>query len=341
MRVLALNAGSSSLKAAVRDEPGAEPVLRVHVERVTGWADAVASVDAEVDRRAPDPAVVVHRFVHGGPRHHAPTRVDEALLADLREASSLAPLHQPIALAVLSAARDHWPGADHVACFDTDFHAGLPEVARRLPVSAALAAQGIRRYGFHGLSVQAVLTARPLMSDAVVAHLGSGCSVTAVGPDRRSRYTSMSFSPSSGMISSTRSGDLDPEIVLHLIEVHGHSPAALRQELNHGAGLVGVSGGLRDMRELLAAPGAEARLAVDMFVASAAMAIASAATTIDPWHHLVFTGGVGENQPELRQRICERLRLGSGVGVETVPADEERVMDSQARTVVAGGRSTS
>ena len=354
MRVLALNAGSSSLKAAVRDAVDAEPTVRIQAERLRTdqasltvdssperpvaetWDAAVDAVADAADDRAPDPDVVVHRIVHGGPRHHRPTVVDDALVTDLEAAVALAPLHQPPALDTLARARTRWPGATHVACFDTGFHADLPEVSRRLPISAALRAQGVRRYGFHGLSVQSVLAARPDLGNLVVAHLGSGCSVTAVGPDRLPRHTSMSFSPDSGMISATRAGDLDPEILLYLIEHHGHSPADLREEVNRRSGLVGISGGLRDLRDLMASDSGDSRLAVEMFVTSAAMAVAAAATTLDDWDALVFTGGVGEHVPAIRAQVCSRLRLSDDVEVLVVPADEQRVMDSQARRLLGG-----
>ncbi|MET0840202.1 MAG: hypothetical protein ABWY19_15570 [Marmoricola sp.] len=352
MRVLALNAGSSSLKAAVRDAPGSEPTVRIHAERLRtpeafvtvdddspqpvgdSWDDALEAVAAAAEERSGSPDVVVHRVVHGGPDHHRPTVVDDALVEDLEAVVALAPLHQPPALATLAAARGRWTGATHVVCFDTGFHADLPEVSRRLPVSETLRAQGVRRYGFHGLVVESVLEQRPELSDVVVAHLGSGCSVTAVGPDRLPRHTSMSFSPDSGMISSTRSGDLDPEILLYLIEHHGHSPGDLREEINRRAGLVGLSGGLRDVRDLLASQTDEAALALEMFVVSAAMAIAAAATTLDPWRHLVFTGGVGEHASAITSRICDRLRLDGQVDVDVVRANEERVMDRHARALL-------
>ena len=352
VRVLALNAGSSSLKAAVRDAADAEPIVRILAERIRTseasltvdgdatrhvaetWDAAVDAVADAADLRAPAPEVVVHRVVHGGPAHHRPTVVDDTLVADLDAVVALAPLHQPPALDTLARARARWPRATHVACFDTGFHADLPEVSRRLPVSETLRAEGVRRYGFHGLSVQSVLAARPGLGNAVVAHLGSGCSVTAVGPDRLPRHTSMSFSPDSGMISSTRAGDLDPEILLYLIEHRGHSPADLREEVNRRSGLTGVSGGLRDLRDLMGSDSADAQLAVEMFVSSAGMAIAAAATTLERWDALVFTGGVGEHVADIRTRICARLRLGGSVEVSVVPADEERVMDAQARSLL-------
>jgi acetate kinase len=182
--------------------------------------------------------------------------------------------------------------------------------------------------------VQSILLAEPEMANAVIAHLGSGCSVTAVGADRLPRHTTMSFTPTSGMMSSTRTGDLDPEIALYLMEHHGFTAERLRTVFDHESGLFGVSGGRRDMRDLLAAEDHDARLALAMFVSSAAMAIAACGTTLDEWRWLVFTGGVGEHVDSVRTRICARLRLEQ-TEVVVVPADEERVMDEMARTLVS------
>lgn len=332
MRVLALNPGSSSLKAAVRDGPSADPTYSMLVERVASdqLDEALAQVAAELPG-APD--AVVHRVVHGGPRHFAPTLLDDAVFADLEAAVPLAPLHLPGALEVIRHARAKWPGARHVACFDTGFHRDLPPEAQRLPVPASVAALGVRRYGFHGLSLQSVLLARPSLGDAVIAHLGSGCSVTAVGSDHRPRHTTMSLTPTGGMLSATRPGDLDPEITLYLLERHGYRPDRLRELFNRESGLAGIAGGRHDVRDLLAADDADAALALEMFVRNVAMAIAACATTLDDWASLVFTGGIGEHAAGLRSRIVARLRR-EGVDVLVVPADEERVMDLQTRALL-------
>jgi acetate kinase len=333
MNIVALNPGSSSLKAAVRAAPTPQPLFATLAERVSDMAAAVDAVADQVAARGLHPDAVAHRVVHGGPHHQLPAVVDDALLADLRGLVPLAPLHLPGALDAITHARDRWPDAVHVACFDTGFHRELPERSRRLPVPDELAELGIRRYGFHGLSVQSVLLASPDLGNVVVAHLGSGCSVTAVAADGRPRHTTMSFTPTAGMMSATRTGDLDPEIALYLIEQHGYVPERIRELFNRAAGLAGVSGGLHDVRDLLAAGDAASRLALDMFVTSAAMAIAACATTLDSWQSLVFTGGVGEHADGIRDGICARLRL-DGVAVSVVPADEERVMDRQTRDLL-------
>lgn len=332
--VLTLNPGSSSLKVSVRG-PGIE--LRRQVDRLpTGGAvDAVAGFEALLRERGIRPDAVAHRVVHGGPDHHAPTRVDEALLADLRAAVPLAPLHLPQDLAAIAAARLAWPDAEHVACFDTGFHADLPAWSRRLPVPAEFVAAGVRRYGFHGLSIQSVLHARPDLGGAVIAHLGGGCSVTAVTADGRPRHTTMSLTPTGGMLSGTRSGDLDPEILLHLIESAGYSVARLRELLNRQSGLAGIADGPHDLRDLLASTDPRAALALEVFVHGAAAAIAGCASALDRWDSLVFTGGIGEHCQPVRDRVSRRvLALRDGLRVFVVPADEEGVLDRAARQLL-------
>ncbi|HTZ45293.1 MAG TPA: hypothetical protein VMB79_15645, partial [Jatrophihabitans sp.] len=214
-------------------------------------------------------------------------------------------------------------------------------------------------YGFHGLSVQSVLDARPDLDQAVIAHLGSGCSVTAVAGGR-SRYTTMSLTPTGGMVSGTRSGDLDPEVVLYLLGERGYSADRLRALLDGHSGLAGLAAGRHDVRDLLAADDPDAALALAVLADSAARAIAGCATALDSWDALVFTGGVGEHAGPVREAICARLlplrarrpgdavpaggtateRLAAtGVRVLVVPADEEAVLDRLARAALAADSS--
>jgi acetate kinase len=339
--VLAVNPGSSSLKVAVRDPS----VVLEETYDGLGTQDALTGALQRVAERLQDnaiqPEAIGHRVVHGGPRHQATERIDDSLMADLRAAIPLAPLHLPSSLAVIDAARATWPRATHVACFDTAFHADLPDWARTLPVAGELADRGVRRYGFHGLSVQSVLRAIPELDHAVVAHLGSGCSVTAV-EDGRSRYTTMSMTPTGGMMSATRSGDLDPEVVLYLIEEAGYGVTSLRELLDRHSGLAGVSGGASDIRELLAAEAhdAAARLAIELFVRSTATAIATSALALDRLETLVFTGGVGEHSAVVRERVLAILSrlMPQGVDVRVAPADEQIVIDDEVRILLAGAR---
>ena len=349
--VVALNSGSSSLKASVRTAAEAPPVTSVLVERlgspegtlrVDGGApapfsggpeQAVAAVAESMADSGTAPIAIAHRIVHGGPKHQRSAVIDDALLADLRDAVPLAPLHLPGALDLIRFATQQWPDAEHVACFDTAFHRDLPEASRRLPVPPDLVELGVRRYGFHGLSVESVLLTRPGLGNVVVAHLGSGCSVTAVDAAGRPQQTTMSMTPTAGMMSATRTGDLDPLVPLYLIEHHGLSVDELRDAFDGRSGLAGVADGRHDVRDLEAANDAHGRLALEMFERSAAMAIAACATTLERWDSLVFTGGVGEHQHDVRDRICARLRL-AGVRVVVVPADEELVMDRDARSLL-------
>ncbi|HEX4726412.1 MAG TPA: hypothetical protein VH298_01355, partial [Jatrophihabitans sp.] len=317
-----------------------------------GLAEAVIAIDQQVRAAGRQIDVIAHRVVHGGPHHHQPTLLDDGLLADLRAAIPLAPLHLPGALATVEQARRSWPEAAQVACFDTGFHADLPTRSSRLPVPVELADLGVRRYGFHGLSIQSVLYQRPELDQAVIAHLGSGCSVTAVAGGRP-RHTTMSLTPTGGMVSGTRTGDLDPEIVLYLIQQHGYQVDQLRDAFDQRSGLAGIAGGRHDLRDLLEADDPAAGLALDIFTDSAAMAVASCASTLENWQALVFTGGVGEHAQPVRERICSRLLAVRGTGptagtagsverlratglrVLVVPADEEAVLDRLARQLLA------
>jgi acetate kinase len=366
--VLSLNAGSASFKAAVRD-----PDVRIHVElsgldaaaaRLTvsgtgsfdehaivsgGWGHAVPIVAEAVTRHGLHPAVVVHRIVDGSEVLLGPQRVTDDLLARLRAEAHVDPLQLPRQLALVDEARAAWPEAQVVLCPDSVFHRGLPDEAVAFPLPPdARGPGGLRRRGFHGLAVQSVVDQLPDLGSAVVVHLGRSCSVTAV-EHGRSRWTSMAVSPAGGIPSLTRTGDLDPEAVLRLVEAHGGSVAAVRALVNERSGVSGISGGRTDVRELLAAHDPAADLALRVFARSVAMAVAGAVTTLDGWDTLVFTGGIGVHSAEMRERICARLlvlrpaarsggvpsqRLAeSGLRIAAVPADEEAVLDRMARAV--------
>ena len=366
--VLSLNVGSSSLKAALRD-----PGLRVHVAvteldgetgRLTvsvpgapaedavvpnGWGPALEAVAEALTRRGLHPDVVAHRIVHGSAALVRAQHADAEVLGRFRADAHLDPVHLTRQLDVLEQARALWPAADVILVPDDVFHRSLPDEAVELPLPADVRATGLRRWGFHGLAVQSVVDELPGLGGAVVVHLGSGCSVTAVQAGA-SRSTSMSLSPAGGIPSLTRSGDLDPEVVLRLVEVAGASAATVRELLNHRSGLAGLSGGRTDVRALLAATDPAADLAVRVFVRHVAMAVAAAVTTLDGWHTLVFTGGIGLHSEEIREQVCARLlalrpgagdyggppsqRLAaSGVRVRVLPVDEEAVMDRLAREV--------
>jgi acetate kinase len=319
MRVLVVNAGSSSLKVSLvgpGDEVLAEPA---EGEDAAAFAARAGPVDA-----------VGHRVVHGGPRHRSAVVVDEAVRHDLEALVALAPLHQPAALRGIDALAEALPGVPAVACFDTAFHATLPPAAATYALPAPWAARwGLRRYGFHGLAHAwaarrgpELVGRAPEAVRAVLCHLGSGASCCAVR-DGVSVDTTMGFTPLEGLVMATRSGDVDPGLVLWLLRHTPLDAAAVQEGLEEHAGLAGLAGGDGDARAVVAAAAAgdeAARLALDVWAHRLAAAVAAMATSCGGLDLLVFSGGVGEHQPSLRARAAERL---AWLGVALDPAANE------------------
>jgi acetate kinase len=339
-RVLVLNAGSSTLKASVLavGSDDAEAGITVPMRGVGDAADAVrraseAIVAAGVDLSAV--RAVGHRVVHGGSLFTRTTLIDDAVLNGIRELAWLAPLHNPVAAEVIAAARTALPGVPQAAAFDSAFHATLPTEAYVYAVPYEWYKDwGYRRYGFHGLSVAwSVERARLLLRrddvGVVVAHLGAGCSVSAVWHGR-SVSTSMGMTPLEGLVMGTRAGSVDPGVLLAAQRGHGLDPRALEDVLEHRSGLLALSGRTADMRELLTiAPTDErAALAIAVFERSAAGAIAAAATALSRLDAVVFTGGIGENAASVRAGIVRRL---AAIGVP--PVDDESVHADRALVV--------
>lgn len=346
-RVLVLNAGSSSLKASVLDGEATQAVARADVS----GAIAAGGEDAAVRRaletlasrgvEAESVEAVGHRVVHGGGRFVQPTIVDDAVLRAIGELASLAPLHNPIAARVIAAARSALPGTPHVAVFDTAFHATLPPEAFVYALPYEWHRDwGYRRYGFHGISVRwamrragELLDRDPADLGLVVAHLGAGCSVTAISGGA-SVHTSMGMTPLEGIVMATRAGSVDPGVLIAAQREHALDADTIADTLERRSGLLGVSGLSGDVRDLLAAEPTDerARLALALFVRSVAAGIAAAATALSRLDAVVFTGGIGEHSGELRSRIAHRL---ASVGVPAVPAmsaDDDAVL---ARGTVA------
>ncbi|MGH6762343.1 MAG: acetate/propionate family kinase [Phyllobacterium sp.] len=296
-------------------------------------------------------AAVGHRVVHGGLAYSAPVLIDDAVLQQLASFISLAPLHQLSNIDPIRAIRERRPDLPQVACFDTAFHRSHPEFADRFALPRNLYDEGVRRYGFHGLSYEYVAGAlHDLAGDVaggrlVVAHLGSGASLCAISGGR-SVETTMSFTALDGVPMATRSGSLDPGVVLHLIEDKGLTAAEVGHILYHESGLMGLSGISSDMRELLASKEPDAAFAVDFFCNRVAQSIASLAVSLRGIDAIVFTAGIGENQPPIRARIIEKLAWAglvidakfnennalrinadaSSAAVFVVPTDEERMI---------------
>jgi acetate kinase len=340
VRVLILNAGSSSLKTSVLDVPRTRRVPKTVGSASVDWGsdatkiDASGGVEEAIKRFATGGLklatveIVAHRVVHGGPSFSEAVVVDDAILERLDGLAALAPLHNPVAVATIRAARTVLPKLPHVAVFDTGFHASLPETARRYPVPERWTDWGVRRFGFHGLSVEwsveraaQLLDRRPASLALVVAHLGSGCSVTAV-LGGKSVATSMGMTPLEGLMMGTRAGSIDPGILLRLLRENRLSLAALSDDLDHASGLLGVSGKTGEVKDLLelAADGDDlARLALDMFVDRASAGIGAVVTAVPHLDAIVFTGGVGEHAGSVRADIVKRL---ASIGVGPVRAAE-------------------
>jgi acetate kinase len=294
---------------------------------------------------------VGHRVVHGGLEFMAPSLVDQATLERLERYVPLAPLHQPHNLAAIRLLLERLPGVPEVACFDTAFHRTIPEVAQLFALPPRFAEAGIRRYGFHGLSYEYVasvlpsIDARAAQGRAVVFHLGNGASMCAIRAGQ-SVATTMGFTAVEGLPMGTRSGSLDPGVLLFLFDELGLSVREVERLLYHESGLLGMSGLSSDMRELLSADTPSARLAVDVFVYRARRELGSLAAALGGLDAVVFTAGIGENQPEVRSRICAdaawlgveldaaaNLRHGpristdrSRVSAWVVPTDEETMI---------------
>jgi acetate kinase len=340
--ILTLNSGSSSLKFGLyrvgssrteilltgEAEQIGEKNGKFHAQdsRENALLSETASIQSQreaiirigrflADSKMPAPAAIGYRIVHGGPRHRQHCLIDDSVLRQLETASAFAPLHIPSALSVIRIAQEKFPGLPQVACFDTTFHAELAEVARVLPISKELQLEGIQRYGFHGLSCESIVhqLGNGLPDRLVIAHLGNGASVTAV-KSGKSIDTSMGLTPTGGVMMGTRSGDLDPGVLVYLMREKRFDAAMLEELVDRRSGLLGISGVGSDMRRLreAASSNADARFAIRMFCYSVRKQVAAMIAALNGVDLVVFTGGIGENDWEARAAICGGL---SWIGV--------------------------
>jgi acetate kinase len=258
-----------------------------------------------------------HRIVHGGPRFHEPRLVDAALIRGLKEAAVFAPLHVPSQVALIESVAQYYPNLPQVACFDTAFHWQMPEIARRFALPRDLWDEGVLRYGFHGLSYEYVVEriGGELGKRAIIAHLGNGASMVALR-EGRPVDTSMGLTPTGGFMMGTRTGDLDPGVLLYLLRT-GRSVEEIAQLVDHRSGLLGVSGLSSDMKTLLdpSAQNADAAQAVEMFCYQIRKFIGAYAAVLGGLDTLVFTGGIGEHATPVRAAIVEGLEF-LGIGLD-------------------------
>ena len=352
-RILTINGGSSSLKFALfeRTDPTSR-LLSGRIDRIgqkdARWVMAQAGGGREEDRRvdAPDQkaagrllidwlehavgfteiAAIGHRVVHGGGCYYQPERVTAELIQELRRISSYDPDHMPGEIDLIEAFRKCDPDLPQVACFDTAFHHDMPRVAQIVPIPRRFEAAGVRRYGFHGLSyaylmeeLARVAGPEEARGRVILAHLGAGASLAAV-QGGHSVDTTMGFTPASGLVMGTRTGDLDPGLVRFLSRAEGMTADQFSSLVNHESGLLGVSETSSDVRDLLARQNVDVRAAeaIELFCYQAKKWIGAFAAALGGIDTLVFAGGIGENAPEIRRRIC------AGLGFLGIALDEGR-----------------
>jgi len=287
--------------------PVAAPNYTAAVDALMGWIEEHSGRDALV--------AVGHRVVHGGPTYSEPRQVTAQMVEELRRLSSFDPDHLPLEIELIEAFCRRHPRLPQVACFDTAFHRTMPRVATLLPIPRRYEAQGVRRYGFHGLSYEFLMAELARLGDpaatkgrAILAHLGNGASLAAVR-DGKSIDTSMSFTPTAGLVMSTRSGDLDPGLVSYFARAEQMNAAHFQKMVNHESGMLGLSETSSDMRDLLDREAKDVRAAeaVALFCYQAKKWIGSFAAALSGVDTLVFAGGIGENAPLVRERICDGL----------------------------------
>ncbi|MGH9356147.1 MAG: acetate/propionate family kinase, partial [Terriglobia bacterium] len=361
--ILVINSGSSSLKFGLYAERNGE-----EQPLVEGEAEGIGHSTGRLEMRDPNglvlrsekprfpsqtealdraaqwlaghssgvPAAIGHRVVHGGPRLVTHQAITPAVLKELEASVHFAPLHIPVALELICAAQRRYRDVPQFACFDTAFHNTMPDEAARFALPTNLFAEGVRRYGFHGLSYESIVRqlqlARNLPSRLVVAHLGNGASLAAI-KDGRSVDTTMGLTPTGGVPMATRSGDLDPGVIVYLQRVKRMNADSLERLLNRESGLAALSGGKSDMRDLqdAAAKGDDrARLALEVFCRSIFKVIAAYAAVLGGVDMIVFTGGIGENSTQVRANVCHGLQL-LGVSIDDLRNEQGE------RTISAAG----
>jgi len=326
--------GSSGGKIRVRDANG-----RSIAESDRDLARPQVAVDALFDEferlKLPRLDVVGHRIVHGGAHHVAPEIVTPALIADLKRLIAFAPLHMPGGIEGVEAVAARHPKLPQVACFDTAFHRGMPERAERFPLPRELWDAGVRRYGFHGISYEYIMQAlgADVPTRLIIAHLGNGASMAAV-ENGRPLDTTMGFTPAGGFMMGTRPGDLDPGVILYLLEQKGYDAAQLSRLVNLKSGLLGVSGLSSDVKTLLDARGsnANAAMAVEMFCYQIKKAIGALAAALGGLDLLVFTGGIGEHAAAVRAEACQGLaHLGLAIDPRRNDSNQDTISAADSR----------
>lgn len=314
MHILIINAGSSSVKFSVYSASGHKKVFHKTIDRLRDVTQGIKQIPAILkENNISKITAIGHRVVHGGQEFSRPVLINAAILKKLKKLEPLAPLHEPYNLKAIEIFAKIMPYVPQVACFDTAFHASQPKLNKILPLPYKFFDEGIVRYGFHGLSYQYITSVLPeycgekAKGKVIVAHLGNGSSMCAI-QNLQSIASSMGFSTLDGLMMGSRTGSIDPGVLLYLMNEKGYSAKDLEQLLYKESGLLGVAGiNSNDMRNLIANPSDHAKLALDMFCQIAARNLASLAVCLGGVDVIVFTAGIGENSPIVRAQICSHL----------------------------------
>ncbi len=332
--VLTINGGSSSVKFALFDVGRQLQRTSAGSIKSQNSQDAAGQVLEWVKQQAQvqDVAAIGHRIVHGGPKYLEHARITPEMVAELRRVAAIDPDHLPGEIGLIESLEKAFPGVPQVACFDTAFHRDLPQVAKMLPVPRRYFEQGVRRYGFHGLSYTYLMEELARVGEkqaaqgrVILAHLGAGASMAAVR-ECKCIDTTMSFTPTAGLVMATRSGDLDPGLLVYLMRQEKMTADQIDELVNKQSGLMGISGSSSDMKELLAKRNQDkaAAEAVDIFCYQARKWIGALAAALGGLDTLVFSGGIGEHATEIRWQICD------GLGHLSVMIDAAKNTDASA-----------
>ena len=370
--VLSVNGGSSSLKFGLYQESTGWMMVKGQIDKIGGAGGhfSISYADGQIleDRTGSYPemgaamqevirwlkdrgdryplAAIGHRLVQGGPDHRAPELIDEKIISSLEKLTHLAPNHLPPSLALIAICRENFPAIPQVACYDTDFHKDMPLQARHFAIPRPLWKEGIIRYGFHGLSYEFIMQELGRLAFAgkkdriIIAHLGNGCSMTAVYRGR-SIDTTMGLTPTGGLVMGTRSGDLDPGLLLYLLREKNMSADELEELIEKRSGLEGLSGEGHDVQTLLEkeATHPEAAEALALFCYQAKKYIGALTAALGGLDTLIFTGGIGENSPVIRHRITDGLQyLGLALDEKNNTAGNEIISSISSKVMVCAIR---
>ncbi len=327
--IITINRGSSSIKFSLYN--GKRPLLNKNISHSKKGNEAIIK---EIKTLGKKIDAIGHRIVFGGSEFTQPTRIDPEMIERLRKLSRFAPLHMPDEITLIQQLQEIFPNIVQVACFDTSFHQTLPPKAYIFPFPQSVQNEGIRRYGFHGLSFESIVDQlNPMPEKLIACHLGGGVSLAAI-KNGKSIDTTMGLTTLGGVVMGTRTGDIDPGIILYLLQEQGYTPDELEHILYYESGLKGLSGHTFDMKTLLQEKTPASEQAIEIFCYQIAKMIGAYHVVLGGVDALVFTGGIGENCPEIRDRICSYLKWH--LTPQVLPCQEERIIAKHTLHLISG-----